>query len=113
MASQHAQHNPNASPATTIDEVLLEVAIVADPLHRLDCCVITDGGGALVVVSPEVARDLPRAKVKLLGHGEAPRITTHGRIDLDRTGAQITGPAGVRGGGAEAHGHGLRGSTTR
>jgi acetyl-CoA C-acetyltransferase len=92
-ASQHAQHNPNAflRDVVTVDEVLAS-PIVADPLHRLDCCVITDGGGALVVVSPEVARDLPRAKVKLLGHGEAPRTTEHGRIDLTRTGAQLSAP---------------------
>ncbi|MBI3257553.1 MAG: thiolase domain-containing protein, partial [Actinobacteria bacterium] len=60
-ASTHAQHNPNAfiQKVLTIDEVL-ESPMVAEPLHRLDCCVITDGGGALIVVSPEVARDLER-----------------------------------------------------
>ena len=34
------------------------VNLVADPLHRLDSCVVTDGGGAVILVSPEVARDL-------------------------------------------------------
>ena len=29
--------------------------MISDPLHRLDCCVITDGGGAIVVVAPEIA----------------------------------------------------------
>ena len=55
-ASLHAQHNPNAMrrDVVTVDDVLGS-PMVADPLHRLDCCVITDGGGALVVVSPEVA----------------------------------------------------------
>jgi acetyl-CoA C-acetyltransferase len=75
--------------------------MVADPLHRLDCCVITDGGGALVVVSPEVGRDLRRRKVKVLGHGEAPKHTEGGRIDLSYSGARWSGPsafaeAGVR-----------------
>ena len=44
----------------TVEEVLAS-PMVADPLHRLDCCVVTDGGGALVVVQPEVARELEAA----------------------------------------------------
>ena len=66
--------------------------MMSDPLHRLDCCVITDGGGALVVVSPEVARGLDRRSVKILGHGEAPKHTDNGRIDLTYTGAVWSGP---------------------
>ena len=30
--------------------------MISDPLHRLDCCVVSDGGGALVVARPEIAR---------------------------------------------------------
>ncbi len=45
--------------------------MVSDPLHRLDCCVISDGGGALIVVSPEVARDLNRPKIAVRGAAEA------------------------------------------
>ena len=62
-ASQHAQYNPHAllKKKVTVEEVL-NSPLVADPLHRLDCCVITDGGGAVVLVSPEVARDLPRRR---------------------------------------------------
>ena len=92
-ASLHAQHNPNAflRDPVTVEEVLAS-PMIADPLHRLDCCVITDGGGALVVVSPEVARDLPRAKAKLLGAGEAPKHTDNGRLDLTHTGAVWSGP---------------------
>jgi acetyl-CoA C-acetyltransferase len=86
--SQHAQYNPNAflRDVVTADDVLAS-PMIADPLHRLDCCVVTDGGGALVVVSPEVARSLPRAKAKVLGHGENLRLTNAGRIDLTSTGA--------------------------
>jgi acetyl-CoA C-acetyltransferase len=92
-ASHHAQYNPDAllKKKVTVDEVL-DSPLVADPLHRLDCCVITDGGGAVVLVSPEVARDLPRQKVKILGHGEAPKHTNNGRIDLTYTGAVWSGP---------------------
>jgi acetyl-CoA C-acetyltransferase len=92
-ASHHAQFNPRAllPNVVTVDEVV-ESPVVADPLHRLDCCVVTDGGGALVVVSPEVARELPRRCVKVLGHGEAVKHTSGGRIDLTYTGAVWSGP---------------------
>jgi acetyl-CoA C-acetyltransferase len=93
-ASQHAQHNPNAflRKPVTVDEVLAS-PMVSDPLHRLDCCVITDGGGALVVVSPEIARDLARHCVKVLGHGEAIKHSDGGRVDLTYTGAVHSGAA--------------------
>jgi acetyl-CoA C-acetyltransferase len=55
--------------------------------------VITDGGGALVVVSPEVAASLDRPCVKLLGHGEAMKGGDGGRVDLTHTGAVWSGPA--------------------
>jgi acetyl-CoA C-acetyltransferase len=66
--------------------------MICSPLHRLDCCVITDGGGALVVVSPEVARDLGRTQAKILGHGEAPKHAMNGKLDLTHTGAVWSGP---------------------
>ena len=92
-ASHHAQYNPDALLQNRVSvEEVLDSPLVADPLHRLDCCVITDGGGAVVLVSPEVARDLPRRKVKILGHGEAPKHTNNGRIDLTYTGAVWSGP---------------------
>jgi acetyl-CoA C-acetyltransferase len=92
-ASIHAQHNPNAllPYAVTIEDVV-NSPMVADPLHRLDCCVVTDGGGALVIVSPEVARSLGRTNAKILGHGEAIKHTNNGRIDLTYTGAVWSGP---------------------
>lgn len=92
-ASLHAQHNPNAflPKPVTVDEVL-ESPMISSPLHRQDCCVVTDGGGAAVVVSPEVARDLPRTTAKILGHGEAAKHADNGRIDLTYTGAVVSGP---------------------
>src|SRR3546814_14956846 len=79
-ASHHAQFNPDAflPKAVTIEEVM-ESPMVSDPLHRLDCCVVTDGGGAIVVVSPEVARDLERSRVRVLGHGDATKHNDHRR----------------------------------
>ena len=45
-ASHHAQYNPHAllKDVVTVDEVV-NSPMISDPLHRLDCCVITDGGG--------------------------------------------------------------------
>jgi acetyl-CoA C-acetyltransferase len=96
-ASQHAQHNPSAMlPVPVTIEEVLDSPMISDPLHRLDCCVITDGGGALVVVAPEVAAILPRQTVKVLGHGEAPKLADNGRIDLTRTGAVWSGPRALQ-----------------
>ena len=92
-ASQHAQHNPHALRRETVTvEEVVSSPMLSDPLHRLDSCVITDSGGAVVVVSPDVARDLGRTRVKVLGHGEAPKHTNNGRIDLTYTGAVWSGP---------------------
>lgn len=91
-ASQHAQYNDHAmyrDPVTVEDVV--ESRVVADPLHLLDCCVISDGGGALVVVSEDVHDDLDREAVEVLGHGEAPSHHDAGRIDITRTGAEASG----------------------
>jgi acetyl-CoA C-acetyltransferase len=66
--------------------------MISSPLHRDDCCVVTDGGGACVVVSPEVARDLPRRSVTILGHAETVKHADNGRIDIVSTGARTTGP---------------------
>jgi acetyl-CoA C-acetyltransferase len=92
-AAAHALQNPNAflRKELTIDDVLAS-PLIADPLHRDDCCVVTDGGGALVVVSPEIARDLPRATAKVLGHGEAPKYPGGWPNDLTYTGAVHSGP---------------------
>ena len=93
-ASLHAQHNPNAflPDPVTVEEVL-DSPMVADPLHRLDCCVITDGGGAIVMVNEEIARSVGNGRaVKLLGHGEAVKHSDRGRIDLTYTPARWSGP---------------------
>ena len=92
-ASIHAQHNPHAflPYAVTVEDVV-NSPMVSDPLRRLDCCVVTDGGGALVVVSPEVAKKLGKTNAKILGHGEALKHTSNGTIDLTYTGAVFSGP---------------------
>ncbi|GHO87466.1 acetyl-CoA acetyltransferase [Dictyobacter formicarum] len=44
---------------------------VAEPLHLLDCCLVTDGGGAVVVASADRARSTRKPPVWILGHGES------------------------------------------
>ncbi|AZG45457.1 thiolase domain-containing protein [Gordonia insulae] len=82
-ASEHAKHNPNAKlqEPVTVEQVLAS-PLVADPLHVMDCCVMTDGGGALVVVHPDIARDLGRRGAILRGYGEAHKDSMLGQIDL-------------------------------
>lgn len=92
-ASHHAQHNPHAMlrNVVTVEDVL-NSPMVADPLHRLDCCVISDGGGAIVLVAPEIARSLKRPIVSIRGAGEAIKHSNGGRIDLTYSGAVWSGP---------------------
>jgi acetyl-CoA acetyltransferase len=56
----------------TVDDVLAS-PMIAYPMHLLECCVVTDGGGALVVTSAERAEAVPGPKrpVYVLGTGEA------------------------------------------
>ena len=91
-ASTHAQYNPQAMlpKKVTVEEVLAS-GVIADPLHKMDCCVISDGGGALVVTSQAVARRTGRPLVKVLGSGETIYTNAGGRLDLTATGAQASG----------------------
>jgi acetyl-CoA C-acetyltransferase len=100
-ASQHARHNPHAmmrEPVTVAD--VLASPRISDPLRRLDCCVVSDGGGALVVTSEAVARELGRPRVRVIGCGESVKGQDGGRIDLSytasaRSGAEAFAQAGV------------------
>ena len=93
-ASHHAQYNPNAmlKEVVSVEEVLAS-PLIADPLHRLDCCVVSDGGGALILAKPEIARSLKRPLVRLIGAGESPRGQRGGKLDLTTSGAAWSGPA--------------------
>ena len=91
-ASQHAQHNPHAmlKEVVTVKEVV-DSPMIADPLHRLDCCVVSDGGGAVIVARPEVAKSLKRPKVRIIGAGESPKGQAGGRLSLTTSGAAWSG----------------------
>jgi len=82
-ASHHAQYNPHAKlqQVMTVEDVLAS-PIVADPLRRADCCVVTDGGGAIIVARPEIAKQLKRPRVKLVGSGESMKHSNGGKNDI-------------------------------
>jgi len=106
----HAMRNPQAVAAmqalefvdireTRVADVLAS-RMIADPLHLLECCMISDGGGAVVIASAEVARDAAHPPVWILGAGEAVGHPEN-RGDLTVTAASRSGPrafgeAGVR-----------------
>jgi len=91
-ASHHAQHNPNAMlrDVVTVADVLAS-PMISDPLHRLDCCVVSDGGGALIVTRPEIAKSLKRPIVSVRGAGEALKGPRGGRVDLSYSAAAWSG----------------------
>jgi acetyl-CoA acetyltransferase len=100
---EYAALNPQAQyrdPITVAD--VLGSRMIADPLHKLDCCVISDGGGAFIMTTSERARDLAKPPVYVLGAAAA---QTHWNIsqmpDFTTTAAARCGPealgrAGVR-----------------
>ena len=93
-ASHHAQYNPNAMlrDVVTVEDVV-NSPMISDPLHRLDCCVVSDGGGALIVARPEIAAKLNRPKIKILGAGEHVKGLLGGQVDLSWSAARFSGAA--------------------
>ncbi len=71
-ARQWAQLNPKAyrREATSIEEIMAS-RLMATPLRQRDCCLVTDGGGALVITSAPRARDLPGKPVYVMGSAES------------------------------------------
>jgi len=106
----HAVRNPDAVAGLTslgirntgeisVEDVLGS-RLIADPLHLLECCLVSDGGGAVVIVSPSVAAGLRKPPVWILGTGEAigysgnqTDITTSAAV---RSGHDAFGQAGAR-----------------
>ncbi|ROO86539.1 acetyl-CoA acetyltransferase [Actinocorallia herbida] len=96
-AREWALRNPKAfryeAGPLTLEEVL-GAKPVSSPLTVADCCLVTDGGGAVVLTSLERARDLPQPPVVVLGYGES--TTNAGMIaadDLLRPGSFASGHA--------------------
>jgi acetyl-CoA acetyltransferase len=92
-----AQLNPKAMmrEPLTIDDVLSS-RWIAYPFHIYDCCLVTDAGGAIVVVGADRAREMRKKPVWVLGSGES---ATHqsllGMPDLTQTPARYSGKAAL------------------
>lgn len=92
-ARRWAQLNPKAWVRTplTVDDVLAS-PVLADPIKKLDMCLITDGGGAVVLVRKDRARDTPKPPVRVLGAGESHRAWNLSQNeDLTSTPGQTSG----------------------
>src|SRR3954469_14921270 len=91
---EHAARNPNAMyrDPITVDDVLGS-KLVADPLHKLDCCVVSDGGCCIILTTEDRAKALGRPLVYV---GGAAAGMTHHSIqampDLTVTAGAVTGP---------------------
>ena len=71
-ARRWAALNPKAwsrDPLSISDVV--SSRMISDPLHRLDCCLVTDGGGALIITGADRARDARKRPIRVLGAGES------------------------------------------
>jgi acetyl-CoA acetyltransferase len=93
-ARKWAQLNPEAVMRTplTIDEVL-SARMVADPLTTRDCCLVTDGAGAIVMTRADKARDLVAKPAYVLGAAEATdHLAISSMPDLTVTPAAMSGP---------------------
>lgn len=101
MARRHAGLHPNAhmrKPITIADVIASKP--IAEPLAMLDCCLISDAGGAFIVTSAERARALPVQPVHLLGIGEyhthehllcAESLTRFGAVESGRAAYEMAG----------------------
>ena len=67
-----AQLNPAATRRDdlSIDDVM-NSGMISEPLHLLDCCLVTDGAGAIVMTTAERAKDLKSKPISVKGYGEA------------------------------------------
>lgn len=98
---EHALLHPNAHMKKPVKlEEVLAAKPIADPLGMLDCCLISDAGGAFIVTTPERARDLQAKPVYLQGIGEyhthehlmcAPSLTEFGATESGRIAYEMAG----------------------
>jgi acetyl-CoA acetyltransferase len=108
-AREWALRNPVAftyGMGPLLPEDVLASPLVSTPLHAKDCCLVTDGGGAVVLTSMERARDLRKVPVTVLGFGERttnsamaqiPSLTTTGAVQSGKDAFTMAGltPADV------------------
>jgi acetyl-CoA acetyltransferase len=89
---RHASLNPRAKMREPIGvEDVMASRVISSPLHLLDCCIISDGGGAVVVTSLERAKNLKKKPVVIRGCGEALAHQEIGSPDLLTMAAKQSG----------------------
>jgi acetyl-CoA acetyltransferase len=106
-AREHAARNENAQmrEKISVDDVI-NSRMIADPLHLLDCSLVSDGGAAVILTSAERAKDFPHDPVYVLGAGEghghehisqAQDLTSSSAVDSGRRAFEMAGlgPANV------------------
>ena len=86
--------------ALTVDEVLAS-PMICDPLHKLDCCLVTDGGGVVIVTGRERARDAARSLLALsvpesrISNGMSPNVPISRSLRVV-SGREAFGMAGIK-----------------
>ena len=101
ITREHALLHPNAHMKTALStEQVLSSKPIASPLTMLDCCLLSDAGGAMIVTSPERAKDLKGTPIYLQGIGEfhthehlmcAPSLTEFGAKESSETAYKMAG----------------------
>ena len=101
VTRRHAMRNPEAVKAMTdlefvgVNEItvqdVVESRVIAHPLHLLECCMISDGGGAVIIASPEVVANCRKKPAWIVGTGEATKYRENGGDITVSAGAQ-SGP---------------------
>tara|TARA_B110000305_G_scaffold31672_1_gene30508 strand:+ start:1567 stop:2736 length:1170 start_codon:yes stop_codon:yes gene_type:complete len=98
---KYAELNPTAQMRTPITiEDVVNSRMIADPLHLLDCSLVSDGGSAVILTSAERAKDFPNHPVYVLGFGEghshehisqARSLTTSSALESGQRAYQMAG----------------------
>lgn len=98
-----ASHHPRASFRDPISvQDVLASRMIAYPFHILECCLVTDGGGALILTSDDRAKDLRQKPVYVMGGGESTETTMVSQMEdlcgfgsFERAGREAMRSAGV------------------
>lgn len=100
---KHAALTGKAHKSAPIEvQDVLSSPMIAEPFHRLDCSLVSDGAGAVIVTSTQRARELPRPVAPILGWGEgytherlsnSPSLTSFAGRDSSRRAYEMAGVA--------------------
>ncbi len=94
-ARAHAARAPHAQRPKPLNmDQYLESPFIAEPIRRADCCLVSDGAAAVLVVAKDRAADLRHAPTRILGHGQAHSLSTFSSVEhFDALPAARCGPA--------------------